>query len=130
MFRIVGAAVRALGRPRLARREHFLRPPLARICLVCRAFPALSNALGRTCNRRLNGAFPFLADSAADPRCTCKEPPMQLQRVFGPLALAAAALGLWVLFAGPSSDPLGGTPRALSEAPVAYSAWAWGLLTG
>jgi hypothetical protein len=55
---------------------------------------------------------------------------MQLQRVFGPLALAAAALGLWVLFAGPSSDPFGGSPRVLSEAPVAYSAWAWGLLMG
>jgi hypothetical protein len=55
---------------------------------------------------------------------------MHLQRVFGPLALAAAALGLWVLFAGPATDPLGGGPRVLSEAPVAYSAWAWGLLMG
>jgi hypothetical protein len=55
---------------------------------------------------------------------------MQLQRIFGPLALVAAALGLWVLIVGPAADPLGGSPRALSEAPAAYSAWAWGLLTG
>ena len=55
---------------------------------------------------------------------------MPLQRVFGPLALAAAALGLWVLFVGPSVDPLGGGQRVLSEEPVAYTAWAWGLLTG
>jgi hypothetical protein len=55
---------------------------------------------------------------------------MSLHRVFGPLALAAAALGLWVLFAGPSADPFGGGQRALSEAPVAYTAWAWGLLMG
>jgi hypothetical protein len=53
-----------------------------------------------------------------------------MHRIFGPLALAAAALGLWVLIAGPAADPLGGGPRALSETPVAYSAWAWGLLMG
>jgi hypothetical protein len=55
---------------------------------------------------------------------------MQMHRIFGPLALAAAALGLWVLIAGPSVNPLGGSPRVLSEAPTAYSAWAWGLLMG
>ena len=55
---------------------------------------------------------------------------MPLQRVFAPLALAAAALGLWVLFVGPSADPFGGSPRTLSEEPVAYTAWAWGLLMG
>jgi hypothetical protein len=55
---------------------------------------------------------------------------MQLHRVFGPLALVAAALGLWVLIVGPAVDPFGGNPRVLSEAPVAYSAWAWGLLMG
>ncbi|HEY1243737.1 MAG TPA: hypothetical protein VGF29_02805 [Hyphomicrobiaceae bacterium] len=53
-----------------------------------------------------------------------------MHRIFAPLALAAAALGLWVLIAGPAADPFGGSPRALSEAPVAYSAWAWGLLMG
>ena len=53
-----------------------------------------------------------------------------LHRVFGPLALASAALGLWVLIVGPSVDPFGGRPRALSEEPVVYTAWAWGLLTG
>jgi hypothetical protein len=55
---------------------------------------------------------------------------MSLHRIFGPLALVAAALGLWVLFVGPSVDPFGGRPRVLSEEPVAYTAWAWGLLMG
>jgi hypothetical protein len=55
---------------------------------------------------------------------------MQMQRLFAPLALGAAALGLWVLIAGPSKDPFGGSPHVLSEAPVAYTAWAWGLLMG
>jgi len=50
-----------------------------------------------------------------------------MQRIFGLLALSAAGLGLWVLFA---VDPLGGGARALSEAPSAYSAWALGLLMG
>jgi hypothetical protein len=53
-----------------------------------------------------------------------------MHRIFRPLALVAAALGLWVLFVGPSVDPFGGAPRVLSEAPVAYTAWAWGLLMG
>jgi hypothetical protein len=53
-----------------------------------------------------------------------------MHRIFGLLALAAAALALWVLFIGPSVNPLGGGQRALSEEPVAYTAWAWGLLTG
>jgi hypothetical protein len=55
---------------------------------------------------------------------------MRLQRLFGPLALVAAALGLWVLFVGPSVDPFGGGERVLSQEPVAYTAWAWGLLMG
>jgi hypothetical protein len=55
---------------------------------------------------------------------------MSLHRVFCPLALTAAALGLWVLFVGPSVDPFGGGQRVLSEEPVAYTAWAWGLLMG
>ena len=53
-----------------------------------------------------------------------------MHRIFGLLALAAAALGLWVLFVGPSVNPFGGGPRALSEEPVVYTAWAWGLLMG
>src|SRR5262245_44219023 len=54
-----------------------------------------------------------------------------MNRIFAALALAAGALGLWVLIVGPAIDPLGGgTPRTLSEAPVAYSAWAMGLLMG
>jgi hypothetical protein len=53
-----------------------------------------------------------------------------MHRFFGLVALAAAALGLWVLFVGPSVDPFGGSPRVLSEEPVAYTAWAWGLLMG
>jgi len=55
---------------------------------------------------------------------------MLLQRIFGPLALVAAALGLWVLLVGPSVDPFGGGQRVLSEEPAAYTAWAWGLLMG
>lgn len=46
------------------------------------------------------------------------------------LTAAAAALGLWVLFVGPHVDPFGGGQRVLSEEPVAYTAWAWGLLMG
>ena len=55
---------------------------------------------------------------------------MPLHRIFGPMALVAAALGLWVLFVGPSVDPFGGGQRVLSQEPVAYTAWAWGLLMG
>jgi hypothetical protein len=53
-----------------------------------------------------------------------------MQRIFGPLALAAAALGLTVLIAGPDVNPLSGSRRVLSEAPAAYNAWALGLLMG
>jgi hypothetical protein len=56
-----------------------------------------------------------------------------MQRVFGVLALLAGALGLSVLVAGPGVDTLGGLGgggRALSEAPVAYSGWAVGVLMG
>jgi hypothetical protein len=53
-----------------------------------------------------------------------------MQHVFRPLALAAAALGLWVLIVGPDVSPFGGSPRVLSEQQVAYTAWAWGLLMG
>jgi hypothetical protein len=53
-----------------------------------------------------------------------------MHRLFGLLALAAAALALWVLFAGPAVDPFSGGKRVLPEAPSAYSAWAVGVLTG
>ena len=53
-----------------------------------------------------------------------------MQRLFGLLALAAAALGLWVLLVGPGVDPFSGGKRALSEEPGAYTAWAVGLLMG
>jgi hypothetical protein len=53
-----------------------------------------------------------------------------MHRIFGLLAVATAALALSVLIAGPSVDPIGGGQRALTEAPVAYTAWAWGALTG
>lgn len=53
-----------------------------------------------------------------------------MHRIFGPLALAAGALALWVLIAGPGIEPIGGGTRVLSEAPVAYNAWAIGLLMG
>lgn len=53
-----------------------------------------------------------------------------MQRLFGLLALAAAALGLWVLLVGPGIDPFSGGKRALSEEPGAYTAWALGLLMG
>jgi len=53
-----------------------------------------------------------------------------MRRMFGLLALAATSLGLWVLFAGPGTEPPGSGGRALSEAPIATTAWAVGLLTG
>jgi hypothetical protein len=53
-----------------------------------------------------------------------------MQRLFGVLALAAAALGLWVLILGPDVDPWSGGVRALSEPPATYTAWAVGLLMG
>jgi hypothetical protein len=53
-----------------------------------------------------------------------------MQRLFGLLALTAAALGLWVLLVGPGIDPFGGGKRTLSEEPGAYTAWALGLLMG
>lgn len=53
-----------------------------------------------------------------------------MHRIFGLLALSAAGLGLWVLLAAPDTNPLDGVTRTLSEAPVAYSGWALGLLMG
>jgi hypothetical protein len=53
-----------------------------------------------------------------------------MQRLFGVLALAAAALGLWVLIVGPAVDPWSGGVRALSEPPATYTAWAVGLVMG
>jgi hypothetical protein len=51
-----------------------------------------------------------------------------MHRIFGLLALSAAALGLWVLFAPADTDRL--SAGASAAAPAGYSAWALGLLMG
>jgi hypothetical protein len=51
-----------------------------------------------------------------------------MHRLFGLLAMMAAALGLYLLF-GADAAPRG-TGKALDSAPVAYSGWALGLLMG
>jgi hypothetical protein len=53
-----------------------------------------------------------------------------MRRLFGLLALAAAALALWVLFAGPPVDPFGGARRVLPDDTSPNSASAVGMLTG
>jgi hypothetical protein len=53
-----------------------------------------------------------------------------MHRLFWFLALAAAALALWVLSTDPAIDPLSGGKRMLSEVPSAYSAWAMGVVMG
>jgi hypothetical protein len=51
-----------------------------------------------------------------------------MHRFFVYLALAAAGLGLFILYSGASRDALG---AAISQnAPFSYGAWALGLLTG
>jgi hypothetical protein len=50
-----------------------------------------------------------------------------MRRLFGLLAVTAAALGCYLLL-GPDADPRGA--RALETAPVAYGGWALGLVTG
>jgi hypothetical protein len=52
-----------------------------------------------------------------------------MHRLFGLLALAAAALGLYLLF-GPDSDPRAAGGSTLGSAPIAYSGWALGLVMG
>ena len=51
-----------------------------------------------------------------------------MHRLFGYLALGAAALGLWLLFAAPErTDAIA---QHLQGAPGTYSGWAMGLVMG
>ncbi len=50
-----------------------------------------------------------------------------MHRIFGLLALSAAAFGLWVLFAPADT---GEHVQGFTGAPQGYSAWALGLLMG
>jgi uncharacterized integral membrane protein len=50
-----------------------------------------------------------------------------MHRLFGLLAVMAAGLGVYVLFADTAPS---GPGKALDNAPVAYSVWALGLLMG
>ena len=52
-----------------------------------------------------------------------------MHRFFGLLALAAAGLGLYVLF-GPDAGPQSVTAQTMEHAPVAYGGWALGLIMG
>ena len=61
------------------------------------------------------------------PACNDRASPMH--RFFGLLALAAAGLGIFLLF-GPEPEPNGSGAQALQQAPVAYSGWALGLVMG
>src|SRR5215468_7535396 len=51
-----------------------------------------------------------------------------MRRLFGLMAVTAAALGLYLLF-GPDAEP-SGAGKALESAPVAYGGWALGLVMG
>jgi hypothetical protein len=53
-----------------------------------------------------------------------------MHRFFGILALAAAALGLYLLLAGPDFEPRNAAAQALEGPPVAYGVWALGLVMG
>jgi hypothetical protein len=52
-----------------------------------------------------------------------------MHRFFGLLALAAAALGLYVLL-GPDPAPQSLSAQTMEHAPVAYGSWALGLVMG
>ena len=52
-----------------------------------------------------------------------------MHRFFGLLALAAAGLGVFLLF-GPEPETSASGAQALQQAPVAYSGWALGLVMG
>jgi hypothetical protein len=52
-----------------------------------------------------------------------------MHRFFGLLALAAAGLGLYLLF-GPEAEPTSAGAPALEHAPMAYGGWALGLMMG
>jgi hypothetical protein len=51
-----------------------------------------------------------------------------MHRLFGLLAVMAAGLGVYLLFAADAAPS--GAGKALDSAPVAYSGWALGLLMG
>jgi len=51
-----------------------------------------------------------------------------MRRLFGLMAVTAAALGLYLLF-GPDAEP-SGAGKALESAPAAYGGWALGLVMG
>jgi hypothetical protein len=53
-----------------------------------------------------------------------------MHRIFGLLALAAAAFGAWVLFTGPDPAALDEPMRAATGTSGVYSGWAMGLLMG
>lgn len=52
-----------------------------------------------------------------------------MHRLFGLLAVMAVGLGLFLLF-GPDAGPGTGGMPGLDSAPIAYSGWALGLVTG
>jgi hypothetical protein len=52
-----------------------------------------------------------------------------MHRFFGLLALAAAGLGLYLLF-GPEARPTSPGAPGLEQAPMAYGGWALGLMMG
>src|SRR5262245_33847075 len=54
----------------------------------------------------------------------------RMHRFFGLLALTAAGLGLYLLFAGPDAEPHAAGAQALRNAPIAYGVWALGLIMG
>lgn len=52
-----------------------------------------------------------------------------MHRMFGFLALVAAAFGVWVLFSAPEPDAFSTTAHTASGGP-AYTSWALGLMMG
>jgi hypothetical protein len=53
-----------------------------------------------------------------------------MHRFFGLIALAAAGLGLYLLFAPEAVEPKGHAGQTLDTAPISYGVWAAGLLMG
>jgi hypothetical protein len=52
-----------------------------------------------------------------------------MHRLFGLMALAAAAIGLYLLFA-PDAGPTAATSLGAETAPLTYGGWALGLIMG
>ncbi len=52
-----------------------------------------------------------------------------MHRFFGLLALAAAGLGLYLLF-GPDAEPRRAGAQALEHTSISYGGWALGLVMG